>query len=257
MKYKSLEQIAREADIHAGPALSRRQRLERWAKLLEQQPERRLSTIEGTEFGTRRERAAKRADNSPLTVAFEDPVLRAEGLQGDRVGDAIEFFNLSEGELHRLVCYCHYGLMIAPGTVASRLRIMARRAEASTLPPRRMIVGGLSAAAALGLVFLAPLTRAWGCRRLRCATAPSSCPPDSRSLLEGPRRDMTRLRHPLLGSNLGTLVPALVANGGVMPSRLPHAAMALGAALARWPFDWLEAILVRRLRRRRPPCRRP
>lgn len=155
MKYKSVEQIGREAEVHPGPVMTRRQRLKRWAELLEQQPERRLRAIEGTEFGTRRERDAKRADDSPLTVAFEDPVLRAQGLRGDRAGDAIAFFGLSHGELHRLVCYCHYGLTISPGTVANRLRVMAGRAEASTLPPRHVVIGSLSAAAAVGLVILA------------------------------------------------------------------------------------------------------
>jgi hypothetical protein len=58
MKYKNLEQIAREADVHPTVAMSRRERLERWAKLLAQQPERGLRAIEGTEFGTRRERLA-------------------------------------------------------------------------------------------------------------------------------------------------------------------------------------------------------
>ena len=60
MKYQSLEQIALEADVHPGMGMSRRERLERWVELLERQPDRRLSTIEGTEFGSRREREAKR-----------------------------------------------------------------------------------------------------------------------------------------------------------------------------------------------------
>ena len=115
MKYRSLEQIAPDADVHPGTGMSRRERLERWAELLEQQSERRLSTIEGIEFGDRREREAKRADNSPLTVACEDPILRAEGLRGDRVGDAVEFFDLSHGEVHRLVCYCHHGGTVSRG----------------------------------------------------------------------------------------------------------------------------------------------
>ena len=154
MNYRSLEQIALEADVHVGLGMSRRERLERWAELLEQQPDRRLSTIEGTEFGSRREREAKRADHSPLTVAFEDPLLRTAGLRGDRVGDAVEFFDLSHGEVHRLVCYCHHGRTVSPGTVAARVRMMARQKERATLSSHR-IIGGLSAAAALGLVFLA------------------------------------------------------------------------------------------------------
>jgi hypothetical protein len=39
--------------------------------------------------------------------------------------------------------------------VAARLRPMARRAEAPAFPARTVIVGGLSVAAALGLVVLA------------------------------------------------------------------------------------------------------
>jgi predicted protein tyrosine phosphatase len=155
MKYRTLEQIEHEADVHPGLGISRRERLECWAEALERQPERRLSAIQGTEFGTRREREAKRADNSPLTVAFEDPVLRAAGLRGDRVSDAVEFFDLSHGEVHHLVCYCHQGLTVSAGTVAPRIRAMACQAEASTWSPQRMVIGGVSAAAAVGLVFLA------------------------------------------------------------------------------------------------------
>src|ERR671910_1782769 len=141
MKYRNLEQIAREADVHQALAMSRRDRLERWAELLAQQPERRLRAIGGTEFGTRRERRAKRAGDSPLTVAFEDPVLRAEGLRGDRVGDAVDFFNLSEGDVHHLVCYCHFGQTVSAGAVAARLRMMARRAELPALPASYLVAG--------------------------------------------------------------------------------------------------------------------
>jgi predicted protein tyrosine phosphatase len=155
MKYQSLEQIALEADVHPGMSMSRRERLERWVELLERQPHRRLATIEGTEFGSRREREAKRADHSPLTVAFEDSVLRAAGLRGDRVGDAVAFFDLSHRELHRLVCYCHHGRTVSPGTVATRLRMIAQQDGPASLSSRGIIIGGLSAAAALGLVFLA------------------------------------------------------------------------------------------------------
>jgi hypothetical protein len=155
MKHQSLEQIALEADVHPGTGMSRRERLERWAELLERQPDRRLCAIEGTEFGDRREREAKRADGSPLTVAFEDPILRAEGLRGDRVGDAVEFFDLWQNQVHYLVCYCHHGRTVSPGTVAARVRMMARRNQRATVSSRGMVIGGLSAAAALGLVLLA------------------------------------------------------------------------------------------------------
>jgi hypothetical protein len=155
MKYKDWEQIAREADVHPAGGMSRRERLERWAELLEQQPGRRLSTIEGTEFGFRQARRAKRADGSPLTVAFQDPVLRAEGLRGDRVGDALDFFELSEGDVHHLVCFCHYGQTVSAGTVAARLRVIARRVQFPAVSGRILLAGALSAAAVLGLMILA------------------------------------------------------------------------------------------------------
>ncbi len=155
MKYKNWEQIVREADVHPAGGMSRCERLERWAELLAQQPDRRLSTIEGTEFGFRQARRAKRADDSPLTVAFQDPVLRTEGLRGDRVGDALDFFELSEGDVHHLVCFCHYGQTVSAGAVAARLRVMARRVQLPAVPGPILLAGGLSAAAVLGLVIFA------------------------------------------------------------------------------------------------------
>jgi hypothetical protein len=52
MKCQSLEQIAPETDVHRGIDVSRRERLERWAQPLERQPNRRMSTIGGTESGS-------------------------------------------------------------------------------------------------------------------------------------------------------------------------------------------------------------
>jgi hypothetical protein len=89
VKYQSLEQKALEADVYRGIGMSRGERLERWAELLDRQPNRRLSTIGGTEFGSRRGREAKHTDNSPLTVTFEDPVacvMRRSGAIGLATG---------------------------------------------------------------------------------------------------------------------------------------------------------------------------
>ena len=157
MEYKSLDQIRGAADVRpdvagAAPALmTKRQRLERWAELLDGQQGRWLRSIDGTEFGTRAERESKRADGSPLTVAFHDPALRAQGLRGDRVGDAIDFFGLSHREIHHLVCYCHYGRSISAAVVADNVRTLARHADAWTLPRAGTVVAGLSAAAAVVL----------------------------------------------------------------------------------------------------------
>jgi hypothetical protein len=129
MQYRSMEQIASEADVLMAPGLSRRDRLERWAEALARQPAP-LRTIPDVEYGPRQEREARRADRSPLTVAYEDPVLRAAGLRGDTVGDAAEFFGLSHGQLHHLVCNCHYGLTMEPQVTAEQVRALTRRAQA-------------------------------------------------------------------------------------------------------------------------------
>ena len=127
--------------------MAKHERLERWATLLARHPERHLSSVEEIEYGTVREQQAKRADNSALSVAFADPVLREEGLESDRVGDAARFFELSHWEIHQLACSCHYGRTMSAGTAALRVRAIARRAEPRTMPRVGLIAAGVSAAA--------------------------------------------------------------------------------------------------------------
>ncbi len=142
MKLKTLEELKQVAEVH--PPLKRdrmpkRQRLERWAEVLELAPQRHLRSLYETEYGSRRRRYALREDNSPLTVAFEDSVLRAEGLESDRYGDALKFLELSNGQLHHIVCYCHNGTTMAPRAVAARVRLAAGRTERKSFV-RRMIL---------------------------------------------------------------------------------------------------------------------
>jgi hypothetical protein len=156
MEYKTLRQLAGEAEVSIEPVLAttpmtKRDRLERWAMLLDREPDRQLSSVEEVEYGTTSEQQAKRADNSALAVAFADPVLRAHGLTSDRVGAATDFFELSHWEIHQLVCSCHYGRTMSAGTAAMRVRAMARRAEPRTMPRAGLIAAGVSAAA-VGLV---------------------------------------------------------------------------------------------------------
>ena len=156
MEYKTLGELAGEAEVSVEPVLARtpmtkRDRLERWAALLERAPQRQLSSVEEIEYGTTSEQQAKRADNSALSVAFADPVLRAQGLTSDRVGTAADFFELSHWEIHQLVCSCHYGRTMAAGTAAMRIRAMARRAQPRTVSRTGLIAAGVSVAAA-GLV---------------------------------------------------------------------------------------------------------
>jgi hypothetical protein len=152
MEYKTLRELADQADVRLDPAfmsrpMAKHERLERWAMLLARDPERQLFSVEEIEYGTVRQQQAKRADDSALSVAFADPVLREQGLESDRVGDAARFFELSHWELHQLVCSCHYGRTMAAGTAALRVRALARRAEPRTMPRAGLIAAGVSAAA--------------------------------------------------------------------------------------------------------------
>jgi hypothetical protein len=89
--------------------MDRTQRLQRWAELLERQPARLLSALPGTEYYPSHERDLMRSFGSAITVAFEDPLLRREGLANDSYGEAKRFFELSDGQLHNVVCHCHVG----------------------------------------------------------------------------------------------------------------------------------------------------
>src|SRR3712207_2161666 len=98
MEHKPFAEVSRVADVRSDPpkpAMTRRERLERWAQVLEREPTRLLQSLDEIEWKPKAEQRNIRADDSPLTVAFEDPVLRVEGLASDRFGDASDFFALS------------------------------------------------------------------------------------------------------------------------------------------------------------------
>lgn len=125
MKHQTIEQLQAFAEIQpTAPYLpmTRTERLERWAQLLERQPERRLGTLTGTEYAPRAERQTMRVAGSPLTVAFEDPGFRAAGLTDDSYGEAKRFFDLSDRQLHNIVCYCHFGEAVRGASAARRVR---------------------------------------------------------------------------------------------------------------------------------------
>ncbi|QCI65248.1 hypothetical protein [Phreatobacter stygius] len=129
MKHESLAEIRQVADIFSlgrdVPRLSHRERLERWAAVLDQHEGQVVPLVRIEDYAPR-ERDNLRGDKTPLSVAFSDPILRADGLLSDRLGDAVGFFGLGHAEAHRLLCDCHYrGTMTAP-KVAARLRAIAR-----------------------------------------------------------------------------------------------------------------------------------
>jgi hypothetical protein len=97
-------------------------RLQRWVELLEGDPDRVLSTLQETEYQPATVRAAIRCNNSAISVAFSDPLLRAAGLENDTYGEAKRFFELSDSQLHRIVCSCHFGAIVSAAKVARYIR---------------------------------------------------------------------------------------------------------------------------------------
>lgn len=126
MEHKSREQLRqvaayRDVRPHTSP-MSKAERLERWAQLLDERGDRSLRAFSGIEFWAAAIRHAARCSGSPLEIAFADPVLRDDGLRDDSYGEARRFFELTDWELHYIVCDCHYGARPAGRTVARRVR---------------------------------------------------------------------------------------------------------------------------------------
>jgi hypothetical protein len=130
MRYVTMDQISKVAEVTAEMPLTRRERLARWAELLDQDPRRQLATLAGTEFEAGEDRALLRRPNSPFSLAFADPLLRASGLKDDTYGEAKRFFQLSDHELHNIVCSCHYGSVVSAGQAARHVRAAIRKSMA-------------------------------------------------------------------------------------------------------------------------------
>jgi hypothetical protein len=147
MEHKSLDKIRDVAEIlpnwlNPRPS-SKSERLECWAEALEREGGRQLNTLFQIEYAPAVRRATLRVDDSLLTVAFNDPRLRAEGLAGDTMGDAVAFFGISERQMHDIVCFCHHGPTIAANTAAAQIRAAATLRPVYTRP---LLVGAVVAA---------------------------------------------------------------------------------------------------------------
>lgn len=121
MKHLPVDTAIHLADVQPG-RMSRTERLERWADILQQHGSGNLATLRGTECCLPSERATRRADNSALSLAYNDPVLRAAGLAGDTYGDAQRFFDLPDNALHGVLCDCLCGAQISGSAAAARVR---------------------------------------------------------------------------------------------------------------------------------------
>jgi len=123
MKHQTLEELHGMAEVERSfPGMTRRQRLEHWAMLLERNSEQCLAAFPGTEYMTFDVRHKAQSLGSALSVAFADPILRAEGLKNDTYGEAKRFFELTDWQLHAIVCHCHVGGTMKAGWAAVQVR---------------------------------------------------------------------------------------------------------------------------------------
>ena len=123
MKHQTLEELHAVAEVEASfPTMTRRQRLDHWAMLLERNPERSLAAFPGTEYMTMDVRNNAQSVGSALSVAFADPMLCAHGLKNDTYGEAKRFFELTDWQLHAIVCHCHAGGTMKAGWAAVQVR---------------------------------------------------------------------------------------------------------------------------------------
>lgn len=127
MQHMDLDKIQgiKTLDPYLAP-LTRHQRLERWASVLDELAGKRLKALEDVEYVAPSERHKLRAPRSPISVAFADPLLRADGLRGDTLGDAMTYFGLTERQGHDLLCDCTYQGRMTSSEVASRIRDLQR-----------------------------------------------------------------------------------------------------------------------------------
>lgn len=136
MKHQDPEKLLSDAQaLPCEPAvesMSRVDRLRKWADAL-QAHQGHLNALQQIEYLPFRERRAYHGPNTPLTVAYNDPDLRAAGLAGETLGDIMDFFEMTNEDAHRLLCDCHYQGTMTGGGLAYRIRDYARRVERGTL----------------------------------------------------------------------------------------------------------------------------
>ena len=104
--------------------MSRRERLMRWADALDRHGGS-LNALVEIEYLPVETRRAYSGTNTPLTIAFNDATLREEGLASDKLGDAMDFFEMTDEDAHRLLCDCNYLGSMTGQALAHRIRAYA------------------------------------------------------------------------------------------------------------------------------------
>jgi putative hemolysin len=126
MEHHSLDTLRHRAEVKSVAALfRRREKLERWANVIDAAGSQRYRTFPQLEYASAQERSTVRRDGSPFALAYADPVLREAGLEGDCYGEVVSFFELSEREAHRLFCSCMHGGTVTSEGLSSELRRLA------------------------------------------------------------------------------------------------------------------------------------
>jgi hypothetical protein len=139
MKHQSPTELRQAATVVPAP-MTRQERLARWADLLEEH-EGPLEALYRIEYLPEPERRAYRGGSAtPLAIAAGDPVMRTDGLAGDTLGDAMDYFEISDEDAHRLLCDCHYMGSLTGRGLASRLRRYAEGGGVASWA--RSILGG-------------------------------------------------------------------------------------------------------------------
>ena len=153
MKFQTIEQARKLAAVLPGEtvaAMSCSEKLLCWAECLDKHAQGRLRLLHGTEYTRGFRRAGLRENDSPLAIAYRDPLLRALGLSGDTYEEARRFFGISHAALHEVVCSCHYaGGSAPPGTIACGVRYLARRVQRAERVVRAIGLGGTRAGAVI------------------------------------------------------------------------------------------------------------
>ncbi|TFI59796.1 hypothetical protein E2493_02875 [Sphingomonas parva] len=129
---------------------TRQERLLRWAEVLDCDPDR-ICALVPLMGASAVERATMMVENSPLSIAHADSILRIWGLRSERVQDAIAFFELSEMDAARIFGLKRTVRSRTARDVAHRVRNVAdKRSERMIF--RLALTGGVAGVLLIAMV---------------------------------------------------------------------------------------------------------
>lgn len=126
--HRPLSHAEVEALNSASPVsvMTRAQKLERWAKLLERASY--VTMAHNVEYMTQPARDSLTWAGSPMSVAAADPVLSDAGLKGQSIKDVKDFFEITDEDVHAFSCNC--GGQQTGASMAGRVRNIAGKGGA-------------------------------------------------------------------------------------------------------------------------------